>query len=61
MKKQSQFAEVQFGAKSFMKGDYENKPVGGAEENKANQSQLHAPASAKGAVKREKSVAAATG
>jgi hypothetical protein len=28
------------GAKPYMKGDYGNKPAGGVEENKANQSQL---------------------
>ena len=44
-----------------MKGEYDNKPAGGAEENKAKQSQLHAPSLAKGAGKIEKSVAIAAG
>jgi len=37
LKKQSQFATELMGATSFVKGDYENKPAGRAEENKANQ------------------------
>jgi hypothetical protein len=40
LKKQSQFAPAQNSAKSYVKGDYENKPVPGAKENKANQSQF---------------------
>jgi hypothetical protein len=36
LKKQSQFAPARMGAKSYMKGDYEDKPARGAEENKAN-------------------------
>ena len=40
---------------------YENNPAGGAEENKAKQSQLNAAEPTKGAGKREKSVIAATG
>ncbi|MFC1792096.1 hypothetical protein ACFL3Q_00745 [Planctomycetota bacterium] len=40
MKKQSQFAPEQNGAKSVMKGDYGKIPAGGSEENKANQSQI---------------------
>jgi len=40
LKKQSQFDPAQVGAKSFMKGDYENKPAGGDEKNKAKQSQF---------------------
>jgi len=39
LKKQSQFAPAENDAKSFLKGDYDNKPAGGAEENKAKQSQ----------------------
>jgi len=39
----------------------DDKPASRAEENKANQSQFPAPALTKGAGKREKSVAAATG
>ena len=54
LKKQSQFAPVLMGAKSFVKGDYDNKPAGGAKENKANQSQLHARETTKGAGKKEK-------
>jgi len=38
LKKQSQFAPAQIGAKSFLKGDYDNKLAGGDKENKANQS-----------------------
>jgi len=61
LKKQSQFDQALIDATSFMQGDYDNYPVGGVEENKANQSQLHEPALTKGAGKRKKSVAAATG
>jgi len=39
LKKQSQFAPAQNGAKSYLKGDYDNKRVCGIAENKANQSQ----------------------
>jgi hypothetical protein len=39
LKKQSQFAPAQNSTKSYMKGDYDNKPARGAEENKASQSQ----------------------
>ncbi|HUT46912.1 MAG TPA: hypothetical protein VMX36_11550, partial [Sedimentisphaerales bacterium] len=60
LKKQTQFAPDEIGAKSFVKGDYVNKPACGAEENKAKQSQSPAPALTKGAGKREKSLAAAT-
>jgi hypothetical protein len=49
------------GATSFVKGDYENKPAGEIEENKANsnpnkanQGQFQAPTRQKGAVKKEK-------
>jgi hypothetical protein len=42
LKKQSQFAVVQLGAKSYLKRDYGNKPAGGDDENKANQSQFGA-------------------
>jgi len=38
LKKQSQFAPAQNIAKSYMKGDYDNIPASGAEENKAKQS-----------------------
>jgi hypothetical protein len=40
LKKQSQFAQAIIGAKSFMKGDYDNKPANDFEENKAKQSQF---------------------
>jgi len=59
LKKQSQFAPARMRVTSFLKGDYGNKPAIGAEENKAKQSQFHAPALTKGAGKREKSLAAA--
>ena len=61
LKKQSQFAADHLIAKSLMKGDYDNNPPAGVEENKANQSQYHASEPLKGAEKRDKSVAAATG
>jgi hypothetical protein len=40
LKKQSQFVPAQMGVKSFMKGNYDNKPAGGAEKNKAKQIQF---------------------
>jgi len=40
LKKQSQFAVVQLGAKSYIKRDYGNIPAGGCDENKANQTQF---------------------
>jgi len=40
LKKQSQFAPAQVGAKSFMKEDYDNNAAGGAQKNKAKQSQF---------------------
>ncbi|MGB2864109.1 MAG: hypothetical protein WBC05_12340, partial [Sedimentisphaerales bacterium] len=61
LKKQSQYAPAEVGATSYLKGDYENISAGGAEENKANQSQFPAPEPTEGAGKREKSLAAATG
>ncbi|HUT47602.1 MAG TPA: hypothetical protein VMX36_15070, partial [Sedimentisphaerales bacterium] len=36
LKKQSQFAPALMGATTYVKGDYENKPAGRAEENKPN-------------------------
>jgi hypothetical protein len=39
-KKQSQFTEGQIGVKSYLKGNYGNKPVSGVEENKANLSRI---------------------
>jgi hypothetical protein len=61
LKKQSQFAVVQLGAKSYLKRDYGNKPAGGCDENKANQSQFQAPETVEGAGTSEKSAVAATG
>jgi hypothetical protein len=49
LKKQSQFAPARTGAKSFVKGDYGNRPGCGAERNKAKQSQFRQPASPRGA------------
>jgi hypothetical protein len=40
LKKQSQFSPDLIGVKPFMKGDYDKKPPGGDDENKANQSQF---------------------
>jgi hypothetical protein len=40
LKKQSQFVSGQNGATSYLKGDYDNKPAGEADENKAKQSQF---------------------
>ena len=48
LKKQSQFVPAQVGAKSYVKGDYENKPASRVEKNKAKQSQFEAPALPKG-------------
>ena len=59
LKKQSQFTAEHLAAKSLMKGDYNNNPAGGAEENKAIQSQFPALESITGAEKRKKSLAAA--
>ena len=61
LKKQTQFAPAKFGAKSYLKREYENNPAGDVEENKAKQSQFPAPEPTKGAGKREESPAAATG
>jgi len=61
LKKQSQYAVVQLGAKSYIKRDYGNKPAGGCDENKANQSQFPATEPTEGAGKREKSLEAASG
>jgi len=61
LKKQSQFAAAHLVAKSFMKGDYNNMPTGGAEENKPNQSQFHTTVLTKGAGKCQKSLAETTG
>ena len=61
LKKQTQFAPGKYDAKSYLEGYYENKPAGRIEENKAKQSQIQPSAPTKGAGKREKSLAAATG
>jgi hypothetical protein len=75
LKKQTQFIQDLMGAKSFMQRNYNNNPAGLTGENKANpsglsmsarncrtsQSQFDAPEPPKGAGKREKPVAAATG
>jgi hypothetical protein len=47
LKKQSQYAAAHVGANSLEKGDYDNKPAHGAEENKPNQSQLQTHAGLK--------------
>ena len=54
LKKQSQSVPGLNGAKSFMKGDYDNMPTRRIEENKAKQSQLHESVLAKVAGKRKK-------
>jgi hypothetical protein len=59
LKKQSQSAPGQVDATSFAKEDYDNNPAGGAEENKAKQSQFPAPVQTKGVEKRKKSPGAA--
>ena len=51
LKKQTQYVQDLIDAKSLMQRDYNNKPAGRIEENKANQSQSHAPALTKGAGK----------
>ena len=53
LKKQSQFAGGRIGVKSYVKGEYGKIPDSGAGENKAKQSQSHAPALTKG-VEKEK-------
>ena len=60
LKKQSQIAAAHLGAKPLIKGDYNNNPACGDEENKPNQSQSHTLESTKGAGNGEKSLAAAT-
>jgi len=54
LKKQTQFAPAETGAKSSIKDDYDNIPAGRVEENKADKSQLHEPIPQKGAGKRKK-------
>jgi len=58
LKKQTQFAPEQIVTKSYLKGDYENKPAGRAEENKAKQSQFPVHALTEGVGKGKKSPAA---
>ena len=43
LKKQSQFTPDMMGVNSFMQGGYGDFPPGGAQQNKANQSQFDAP------------------
>jgi len=59
LKKQTQFASEQIVTKSYLKGDYGNIPAGGAEENKANQSQSPTLEQTKGVGKGKKLPAAA--
>jgi hypothetical protein len=61
LEKQSQFAVVQLGAKSYIRRNYGNIPAGGCDENKANQSQFQTPALPKEVGKGEKLPGAATG
>ena len=61
LKKQSQSAPGQVDATSFAKEDYDNNPAGGAEENKAKQSQSHEPEPTKVVGKGARSAGAATG
>jgi len=61
LKKQTQYIPAEMGAKSYIKGEYENNPADRIGENKAKQSQSSTPAQTEGAGKREKSLAAATG
>jgi hypothetical protein len=48
LKKQTQFAVIQIGAKSYLKREYDNNPAGEVEENKANRSQFQAHSSLNG-------------
>jgi hypothetical protein len=48
-------------AKSYLKEAYDNNSPAGDEQNKAKQSQFHAPSSPEGIGKREKSRSTATG
>jgi len=59
LKKQTQFAVVQLGAKSYLKREYEKNPAGDVEENKAKQSQFPVHALTEGVGKGKKSPAAA--
>ena len=59
LKKQTQYVQALMDARPFIQRDYDNNPAVGIEENKANQSQSHAPALTKGAGETEKTLAAA--
>jgi hypothetical protein len=54
LKKQTQYIQDLTDVKSLMEGDYNNKPAGTIEENKAKQSQSYAPKLTKGAGKRDR-------
>jgi hypothetical protein len=58
LKKQSQFAPALMGTKDYARKGYDDKSQPEVAENKAKQSQSHAPAMPKGAGKREKSLGA---
>jgi hypothetical protein len=59
LKKQSQYTQPLIGVTPFVKGDYGNMSDCRVEENKANQSQLHARALSKRAGKRKKTLSTA--
>ncbi|MGB2866235.1 MAG: hypothetical protein WBC05_23085, partial [Sedimentisphaerales bacterium] len=59
LKKQSQFTQPLMDVTSYMKGEYDNNPASGLEENKPNQSQILASEPPKGVGKRKKSLAEA--
>jgi len=58
LKKQSQFAVDENSAKSYLKGNYEEIPTGGGDENKAKQSQFSGFERREEATKEAKSVSA---
>ena len=60
-KKQSQFVPGQNGATSCVKGDYDDNSPASGEENKANQTQINAPALTEVAGKSEKPLTSAAG
>jgi len=57
LKKQSQYVPGQNGTTSYSKGDYDNMPVHGTEENKANQTQISALSSLEGIGKKKELLA----
>jgi hypothetical protein len=59
LKKQSQFVPGEMGVTPYGQGGYGNNSPAGDEQNKAKQSQSHDPGPARGAGKRDKSVASA--